>query len=59
MEELLPTQRQLEFIESIEEFVREKFTGTTREEASEYIDRNIGEFKLSSMDSHCLNNGYF
>ena len=31
------TKAQLEFIESIEEFVGEKFKGTTKKEATAYI----------------------
>ncbi len=38
------TDKQLEFIKAIEEFVSEKFTGSTKKEASEYISRNIDEF---------------
>lgn len=42
------TKAQLEFIEIIEEFVKEKFKGTTNYEAHLYIQRNIQEFKLNS-----------
>lgn len=46
-----PTHRQLDLIADIEEFVLEKFTGDTFEEASEYINRNMKRFKLETMDS--------
>lgn len=46
-----PTLRQLDLIDDIEEFVSEKFTGDTFEEANEYINRNIKRFKLETMDS--------
>lgn len=45
-----PTEKQLSFIHDIEEFVDERFTGRTKREASEYIDRNIEMFKLLSSD---------
>ncbi len=54
-----PTGRQLGFISAIEEFVDEKFSGTTKEDAAEYIDRNIEEYKLASCDAHQLERGYF
>lgn len=38
------TDKQLEFIKAIEGFVGEKFKGSTKKEASEYISRNIDEF---------------
>ena len=43
----------------IEEFVDEKFSGTTKEDAAEYIDRNIEEYRLASCDAHQLERGYF
>lgn len=48
--EITPSQRQL--IEVMNEFCREKFdfNGKTKEDASEYIDRNMTEFKLAQMD---------
>jgi len=52
------TQDQLDFIEAIEEFVTEKFTGTTKEEARLFIQRNIEEYKLNSMNSWAVINGY-
>ena len=53
-----PTQKQLDFITDIEEFVPEKFNGTTRKEASEYITRNIELYKLLTMDNWVLERGY-
>lgn len=40
------TDTQLKFIEIIEEFVDEKFKGTTKEDAFHYIRRNINKYKL-------------
>lgn len=54
-----PTQKQLDFIADIEEFVPEKFTGTTKKEASEYISRNKEQFKLLTTDTWVLERGYF
>lgn len=54
-----PTQKQLDFIRDIEEFVEEKFHGTTKREASEYIDRNIELFKLYTTPNWALEHGYF
>lgn len=49
--EITPPQRQL--IEAMNEFCREKFdfNGKIKEDAMEYINRNMTEFKLSSMDN--------
>lgn len=53
------TEKQREFIKTMQEFVDECFTGTTRGEAADYINRNIELFKLYSADSWCLEHGYF
>lgn len=53
------TKAQLDYIESIEEFVDEKFTGKTKEEAQLYISRNVDEYKLSSLSNWHYSNGYF
>lgn len=47
------TEKQRQFIEDMNEFCREKFDfkGKTRKEASEYISRNIEEYKLETMDN--------
>ena len=39
------TQKQLDFIKTIESYVPEKFTGTTKQEATAYISKNISLFK--------------
>ena len=54
-----PTQNQLDYIESMQEFVSEKFEGKTKQEASEYIDRNKEEFDLVSIPNWTLEHGYF
>lgn len=53
-----PTKKQLDFIDDIQEFVNEKFTGSTKAEASAYIQRNIKEFKLFSQSNFVTINGY-
>ena len=53
-----PTQKQLAFINDIQEFVGEPFTGATREEATLYISENIEMYKLLTMDNWALGNGY-
>ena len=48
------TEKQRDLIDSMNEFCGEKFEysdKTTKKEASEYISRNIGEFKLAQMDN--------
>lgn len=40
-----PTEKQLKFIKDIEKNVKEKFKGNTIKEASQYISRNIQEYK--------------
>ena len=47
------TERQKKFIEDMNEFCREKFDfkGKTKKEASEYISRNIEEYKLATIDN--------
>lgn len=53
------TEKQREFIETMQEFVDERFTGTTRGEAADYINRNIDELQLAMTDGYCLEHGYF
>ena len=56
------TDKQRELIEAMNEFCREKFDLSyerTKEEASEYISRNIDEYKLLTMSNWLLLNGYF
>lgn len=51
---MLPiTNKQRQLIEDMNEFCREKFdfNGKNRKDASEYIDRNMSEFKLASMSN--------
>jgi hypothetical protein len=52
------TKAQLDFIEQIEEFVSEQFKGSTKEDASFYIQRNIEEYKLRSSSNWTITNGY-
>jgi hypothetical protein len=54
-----PTEKQLELIDSIEEFTPHHFTGATKQEASAFITLHIDEFRLESMDSWALEKGYF
>lgn len=39
-----PTERQLDFIAKIEEYVGDTFDGDTRQEASEWIDEHLDEY---------------
>lgn len=47
------TEKQRQFIEDMNEFCREKFDfqNKTKKEASEYISRNIEEYKLAIIDN--------
>ena len=48
------TDKQKELIDCMNEFCREKLEydeRTSSKEASDYIDRNIEEYKLETMDS--------
>ena len=47
------TEKQKKFIKDMNEFCCEKFDfkGKTKKEASEYISRNIEEYKLATMDN--------
>ena len=56
------TDKQRELIEAMNEFCREQFDLSyerTKEEASEYISRNIDEYKLLTTSNWALSNGYF
>ena len=53
------TIKQKEYIEFIEEFVSVKFEGTTKADASKYIDRYKDEAILYSQDSYHTQHGYF
>ena len=55
------TTKQKELIECMNEFCREKFDLSyprTKKEASDYISRNIEEYKLLSANNWCVENGY-
>lgn len=52
---MLPTEKQLKFISSIEQYVDEKFKGTTIREASEYISRNIEKYKKNKTKYNSIN----
>ena len=56
------TEKQRDLIEWMNEFCTEKFDLSyyrTKEEARDYISRNIDEYKLLSVNNWCLSNGYF
>lgn len=40
-----PTEKQLSFIDLIESYVKDNFHGSTKAEASMWIDAHIGEFR--------------
>lgn len=44
-----PSEKQLDFISVMEDFGCEKFAGTTKKEASEYISRNMDLYRLYSQ----------
>ena len=52
-----PTQKQLDFIRDIEEFGvgTPKFTGTTKQEASEYISKYKNMLELGTMSAWQIN----
>ena len=51
--------RMVILIKSMEEFIDERFEGTTKKEASEYISRNMQMYKLLTLDSWTLGYGEF
>lgn len=56
------TDKQRELIECMNEFCFHKFDLSyerTKEEAREYISKNINEYKLLITDDWALSNGYF
>lgn len=56
------TNGQKKLIESMNEFCDEKFDTSkirTKEEASEYISRNIERYKLRISNERLINEGYF
>lgn len=46
-----PTEKQLEYIEFIQEFSGVPFEGNTKGEASKYIDENKELARINSIDS--------
>lgn len=53
-----PTKTQLDYIRDIEEYVEEPFSGTTKNEASEYIERNRDDYRILSAGDWALERGY-
>ena len=54
-----PTDKQLKFIHYIEEFSPLLFTGNTKQEASDYIDKNKGYIPLDELENTwAIINGY-
>lgn len=56
------TDKQRELIECMNEFCFHKFDLSyerTKEEAREYISKNIEEYKLHTADPWVIMNGYF
>ena len=45
-ETMKPTEKQLKFIEDIQEFTGKVFNGNTKKEASKFISENIEQYKL-------------
>ena len=46
------TQKQLDFIRIIEGYVCNKFTGTTKQEASEFISKNYDDYKKARNEEN-------
>ena len=42
---MIATEKQLAFIKIIEGYVQEKFSGSTKEEATAYISRNVDTYR--------------
>ena len=54
-----PTSKQLDFIHYIEEFAPIKFNGSTKKEASEYIDKNKRYIPIEEkVNTWAIINGY-
>lgn len=56
------TERQRDLIECMNEFCREKFDLSykrTKQEAWEYINKNIEEYKMLTADNWAFEHGYF
>lgn len=45
MNNIKPTKKQLEFIDIIESYVKDNFHGSTKAEASMWINAHVGEFR--------------
>ena len=59
---MLMTDKQKQLIECMNEFCKEKSDLSyqrTKEEARDYISKNIEEYKLLSMDNWNISHGYF
>lgn len=57
-----PTHRQVEYIAAIEDVLGEKFRGSTKQEASDYIRRNADAYKEEvrqlNVSTWAIINGY-
>lgn len=54
-----PTEKQLQFIEFIESETGIRFTGATKAEASEYIDKNKPKIPVDAYENDwAIINGY-
>ena len=56
------TEKQRDLIECMNEFCTHKFDLSyprSKEEARQYISKNIEEYKLLTTSTWCLENGYF
>lgn len=45
MNNIKPTKKQLDFIDIIESYVKDNFHGSTKAEASMWINAHVGEFR--------------
>ena len=55
-----PTEKQINFIKIIESYISEKFIGTTKQEASDYISRNITQYReIKEIEDEGMNTNYW
>ena len=54
-----PTQKQIDLVECMMEFINDKPKDFTKKAYSDFISKNIELYKLYSTDNHIITNGYF
>ena len=56
--ELEPTEKQMNLIRDIDRFLPNSFSGSTRGDASDYINKNKGAIELAYSSEWALTHGY-